>query len=806
MGGLQSSWRRSTATAAVTETRSESRLEHRLAQRSARLTQALLVVLVAASLVLRLHALDVFLTTDENLWAERSANFAAALRDGRWEDTYQSVHPGVVTMWIGTVADSVARGETQPTVAPHFPRLTLYARRIIAFLTWLGVLAVGWLLSRAFDAPTVWFALALLAFDPFYLALSRVHHLDALLATFSALAVVSLLVYVRTDRQRYLLVAGAMAGLAVATKSPAAFLFPWALLVMAAAAWRASPPERSWPAQRILRDAFIWGVTAAGVISIIWPAVWVDAIGTAGRVLSGAAGYAQSPHEFLEFFRGEVVDDPGPAFYPIVWLWRTTPAVLVGLGGLAISVRRRALRGPILVLVAFALGYVAFMTLAAKKLERYILPAVLVLDILAAVGWTAILNSVIKPRWRAHRALPALVVVGLALSQLVLLWPTRPYYFAYYNPLGGGARTAPHVLRVGYGEGLEKAAAYLNRQPQPEQLRVATTHFAQFAPFFRGRTYDVGAVNRAVPDYYVLYRPHIQRRLLPDIMNEFYTAKTPEQVVGCCGIDYAWIYPNSFYAEPTAEVVQHIEADATSPAAVIITDIDAALQRHYTGDLPFVAIAGPPRDDFVRSELAQVTAGRSHVWLLTFPGAPGATRDLIARDLQARAHRAQLVINQGVQAVHYELRPGATFTFSGPAVRETYRLGDNIRLLGYDLPQPDVAAGESLTLRLYWQADGPIQDSYTVFTHLIGPDGRMYGQQDSLPQGGGRPTGTWSAGETIVDEYDIEVAASAPPGEYRLAVGMYTLADMRRLPVTDVTDRHLPDDRILIDGLHIPSS
>jgi hypothetical protein len=335
---------------------------------------------------------------------------------------------------------------------------------------------------------------------------------------------------------------------------------------------------------------------------------------------------------------------------------------------------------------------------------------------------------------------------------------------------------------------------------------VATTHFAQFEPFFRGRTYDAGAVNPAVPDYYVLYRPHLQRRLLPEVINEFYNVETPEEVVGCCSIDYAWIYPNSFYAEPTVRVLQAIEAEAGSHDAVIVTDVDAALQRNYAGDVPFVAIPSPPRDDFVRTELARLTTGRDHVWLLTFPGPPGDTRDVITHHLKVRAEEGQLLLEQGVRAVRYDLDPGATFAYSGPEVRSEYHLGGNIRLLGYDLPESEVVAGESLTFRLYWQANGPIRDDYTVFTHLVGPDERLYGQQDSMPQGGGRPTHTWSAGDTIVDEYRIDVAPDAPAGEYVLAVGMYMLADLRRLPATDEADQPVPDDRILIDGLRVSSA
>jgi hypothetical protein len=47
------------------------------------------------------------------------------------------------------------------------------------------------------------------------------------------------------------------------------------------------------------------------------------------------------------------------------------------------------------------------------------------------------------------------------------LW-TFPYYLSYYNPLMGGPRKAPQVMQIGWGEGLDQAGRYLDRNPSPE--------------------------------------------------------------------------------------------------------------------------------------------------------------------------------------------------------------------------------------------------------------------------------------------------------------------------------------------------
>jgi hypothetical protein len=75
--------------------------------------------------------------------------------------------------------------------------------------------------------------------------------------------------------------------------------------------------------------------------------------------------------------------------------------------------------------------------------------------------------------------------------------------------------------------------------------------------------------------------------------------------------------------------------------------------------------------------------------------------------------------------------------------------------------------------------------SYTVFTHLLDGDARIWGQQDSVPGGGSLPTTSWLPSEVLIDEYAIELAGDAPPGEYILEIGMYEADTGRRLPVRD---------------------
>ncbi len=127
------------------------------------------------------------------------------------------------------------------------------------------------------------------------------------------------------------------------------------------------------------------------------------------------------------------------------------------------------------------------------------------------------------------------------------------------------------------------------------------------------------------------------------------------------------------------------------------------------------------------------------------------------------------------------------------------RLGPSIHLLGYDLAQDRVQPGGMLDLTLYWQADEPVTARYKVFTHLLGEvwnaaNGNfIWGQVDSEPAGGEATTTTWAPGAVIADRYTIPVAPDAPPGLYRLEVGLYGLVDGQRLPVLDADDEPAGD-------------
>jgi hypothetical protein len=140
---------------------------------------------------------------------------------------------------------------------------------------------------------------------------------------------------------------------------------------------------------------------------------------------------------------------------------------------------------------------------------------------------------------------------------------------------------------------------------------------------------------------------------------------------------------------------------------------------------------------------------------------------------------------------------------TSPSHPTAFELGDQIRLLGYDVPADELGQGDTLDLVLHWQATSPPARDYTVFTQLIGPDGLVWGQKDNQPQAGRFPTTSWDLTTKVVDRYHIPLQDGAPVGQYRLLVGMYELTTGERLPVVDESGNRLPDDAIPLANITV---
>jgi len=112
---------------------------------------------------------------------------------------------------------------------------------------------------------------------------------------------------------------------------------------------------------------------------------------------------------------------------------------------------------------------------------------------------------------------------------------------------------------------------------------------------------------------------------------------------------------------------------------------------------------------------------------------------------------------------------------------------DMMLLLEADVGRSGALPGEIVPVTLRWRALRSIDEDYTVFVQLIGPDGRLHGQVDMWPVQGSYPTSQWAPSGEVSDPYEVRLNPDAPPGPYRVEVGWYLLATMQRLQILDAS-------------------
>jgi len=269
--------------------------------------------------------------------------------------------------------------------------------------------------------------------------------------------------------------------------------------------------------------------------------MWVAPLQTVSHLISESFGLAAGPLPHSNFFWGKVTPDPGPLFYPTVILFRATPLTLLGAVTSLFLLARGHLQGRrnLAYLWLYILLFALFITFSPQKLDRYLLPIFPALEIAAGVGLYRLAESVGR---RLSPYIFPLASVIILILQTAFALPHHPYYLTYYNPLLGGPPKATQMLLVGWGEGLERAADYLNQHEEASQLKVATWYEQVFRPFFPGQTIPLEFYQPGTVDYVILYVNDLQRRLHPAVIDRYYGQIEPEYVVRLKGVDYALIY------------------------------------------------------------------------------------------------------------------------------------------------------------------------------------------------------------------------------------------------------------------------
>ncbi|MEO8085118.1 MAG: phospholipid carrier-dependent glycosyltransferase, partial [Ardenticatenales bacterium] len=760
----------------------------------------------------------------------------------------------------------------------------LYAgRRRIALSTALMAALIVWLAGRLLGRRTALVATPLVALDPFWLAHARFLHLDAVVTGLMSIALLTLLLYLigpvddgsrrpaihghaPPTRRRWLIGSGIALGLALAAKSPALFVIGYGGVL-----WLALARRRRTGLRTMVGEGVLWLAVAAATIVAVWPAMWVEPITVLRTVAIDFTRHGTATLERASYFAGVIRDDAGPLFYATVWWLRTSPLVLAGValavgrigrdlvrwrprrrrGGAAVPTASpgpagalenaaddgtadgTAVRsaGPRLVVIAL-LGYMAlftvFLTVANKEFDRYLLPAFPAADIVAAAGLAAAVEWAVRKtrsggrsaRWAAAFAAPAAAAAVLA-AQLALVLPIGPYWVTWFDPLVGGAARAQRLMLVGWGEGLDQMAAFLNAQPDAAHLEVASRYRAAFGLLFDGRNVQTEGYDPETTDYVVFMLNQVQRQQDADLLAKYMNVDPPAAAADIGGITLAWAYRNR--ADEPVRAYLDAHADPATDA-VLVRDRHILLRRSAG---PLAVVPLPSDDDAAHdvvmdSELANaLTAAFTHhdrVWFVHRADDKRTAVERATARLLATSTRFEGAERAGDLIVEaYRRFDGLPPTFAPPpshrvdlSVGATDTRFHSMKAIGLaDGPWP---TDRQAAIDLTWLPGATDASSRTLSVQLLDAAGVRRAQLDAKlvdAEGAAREERRRALGGPFVTRFALDVRG-LEAGDYVLSIGAYTTdgGHWQTLPVTDETHEGLRDAgleaRIEANRLFVP--
>jgi hypothetical protein len=686
--------------------------------------------------------------------------------------------------------------------------------RIPALLVSLAALPlVYWVGRRLFSDQVGLIAAATMAVDPACIVWGGRVRMYGLLQLLTLLVVYFYYRGLAGDRPRDRFLAMGLLVLAIFTHAEAAFLLPiLALATIVVMPWR-----------RILRWSVLLPFVIAGLGAVSF--FLIAKFGQPGHLET-----LQESRPYLDL-SADLLSGPR-VFAPVFASAHRLPFTLLAIAGLTFLFRPRFdRRAPLtylyVVFVAFVL-LIVFLAGATWQRERYLFMALPLFFLIGGEVLARLLSLV-----PALKRSPAWTSALLAIL------------FALYVGLTG-ARAA-YVQEWGY----DQAFRYLRDEVQPDAADRIVTSMSTASLLYLGRN-DAFAIQQGYEEY-VVAGP--EQGLPVDLWTATPMLTTTTALTDLLAtsprvwfITDGWRFQTRYDPDFVLAVLQQMDlaydnrgvmifrgegyTPLSQPAVQIErrADFDEALALLGFGLSPG---APNPGDDLEVTLFWQALeqAGPNYTALLHLV-APDSTGlagvdqpllgglyqpDLWPKD-QAMPDRHHLALPADLPPGRYRLdlglypsgQPGAPLLVEGadrlplasltigqppsappPSTPAGIDFGGKIRLLSYDLAcDPQTAACD---LRLAWQAIDAIDRAYTVFVHLLGPDGTIVTQADAPPGDPFFPTTTWLPGDTVLDAHTLALPASAPPGDYSLLIGLYHRPTSQRLEARDDRGQSLGD-------------
>jgi hypothetical protein len=366
------------------------------------------------------------------------------------------------------------------------PETILFAGRFVNIgVTVLFAAYVAWWTRRRFGELTALAALALLAFDPNFIAHGRYVTTDVLAAATIFITCTLWIEYVVSHRRVWLILSGVSLGVAFTSKYSSLYL----AAVLPVMFWVAHPRIT----RKALREFVLAGSVVAVLVTAVIAVVYLPEVlhpdpytylrnrltgqGFAGSVLLAVAQRIPIPtyHWFVGIDRVSEYNSVGRPgyllgqfsnqgwwyYFPVAFAVKTPLALIAGsLLSAGLLFRTRMGQGRTLILLAVpAVSYFAVSMVTSLNIGyRHILPFLPFVYVLTAC---ILLAAAQTRRWVATAT--ALLITGVALESL----SRYPDYLAFFNIAAGGPSAGhKHLLdsNLDWGQAYRAAGRYVREQ------------------------------------------------------------------------------------------------------------------------------------------------------------------------------------------------------------------------------------------------------------------------------------------------------------------------------------------------------
>jgi hypothetical protein len=712
--------------------------------------------------------------------------------------------------------------------------LSWHLARLISTLISLGTLVVIYLIVLRIRPDAPWLALgvtALAAAIPqFHFIASSVND-DNLLGLLSALFLLTLLqAWRHPEHRRTYALLGLWFGLALTTKYTVVAFFPLVLVVLARAIHRR---ELSWgmAASRF----FIFGATAAVVAAwwLIYVEWYFNEIPERGLIagLVKPLSFDTSTEQVTSLFTGRPstfsAGDAGlwdwatrlfQSFWFVPWEANATLTAVLSLALLGLCIlavmglwrgwhRDEELPWPVLGLLALQIGlllpipllrfYLTLNPAEAGQGRHILFPAAAAVGVLVTCGVAAWFPA--PHRRFAGPVLGGILLVFSLVSMFGFILPGFPPRLPV-RTASNALEGIPNPLHVTFEEGIE-LVGYEIGEVNPYGALPVTLIWHSLAHTSRDYLVELSLVDQEGM-ILSLWLGHPADGRYPT------RAWEPGEVIrdtiwlplaGIAGGDYHLalrLQSPSETVPPSGNQDKFTLADVTlpsSPARVPLYSLETTGEGsvnfdiwqagqpvtgvpkyRYRAAIPITFVQSPTSDLKGQAEISlvgpdgtqrfpQTQAGNTYIFLVDAYW-PSGKYKLRVKETDHRIE-SEPVLRAQVRPRNFDVPPMSAEVHAN--------FGDEITLLGYDFPDRKTQPGGALPITVYWQALRPIDQHYIVSNHLLyGADMHQWGGRDRVPQDY-YSTVLWTPGEVVRDEYLVPVDSSAPPGVYRLDLGLY---------------------------------